>query len=124
MSRLSKEQVEQFNRDGFLMVEGLFDAEEMELLIRIAKADQQLAEKAIERRDLSGDRSKLWITDSLGEDIYSAFVHCRRIVDPSAGRASERKSGGFAGHSRRSLGGHRQSASGRARPAYFMGSKK
>src|ERR1043166_9511196 len=82
MSRLSKEQVEQFNRDGFLMVEGLFDAEEMELLIRIAKADQQVAGKTIERQDLSGVRSKLWITDSLGEDIYIAFVHCRRIVDP------------------------------------------
>jgi len=82
ISRLTKEQVEQFNRDGFLMIEGLFDTEEMDLLIRIAKADQQMAEKAIERRDLSGVRSKLWITDSLGEDIYSAFVHCRRTVDP------------------------------------------
>src|SRR6266516_2886056 len=34
MSKLTKEQFEQFNRDGFLMVEGLFDAEEMDLLIR------------------------------------------------------------------------------------------
>src|SRR5947209_14806912 len=82
MSRLTEEQVEQFNRDGFIMIEGLFDAEEMDSLIRIAKADQQVAEKAIERRDVSGTRSKLWITDSLGEDIYSAFVHCHRIVDP------------------------------------------
>ena len=82
MSRLSKEEVEQFNRDGFLMIKGLFDAEEMDLLVRIAKADQQMADKTIERLDLSGVRSKLWITDSLGEDIYSAFVHCRRIVDP------------------------------------------
>src|SRR6266496_1226021 len=82
MAKLTEEQVEQFNRDGFLMIKGLFDAEEMELLIRIAKADQQMADKTIERLDLSGVRSKLWITDSLGEDIYSAFVHCRRIVDP------------------------------------------
>src|SRR5437899_8907528 len=82
MARLTEEQVEQFDRDGFIMIDGLFDAQEMDLLIRIAKADQQVAEKAIERRDVSGTRSKLWITDSLGEDIYSAFVHCHRIVDP------------------------------------------
>jgi ectoine hydroxylase len=81
MAKLTEEQVAQFNRDGFIMIEGLFDAEEMDLLIRVAKADQQLAEKAIERRDLSGNRSKLWITGSLDEDIYSAFVHCHRIVD-------------------------------------------
>jgi len=81
-SKLTKKQVEQFNRDGFLMVEELFDAEEMDLLIRIAKADRQVAEQAYERLDLSGHRSKLWITSALGEDIYSAFVHCPRIVNP------------------------------------------
>src|SRR5437660_11079280 len=81
MARLTEEQVEQFNRDGLIMIDGLFDAEEMDLLIRIAKADQQVAEKAIERRDLSGTRRQLWINDSLGEDIHSAFDHCHRIVD-------------------------------------------
>jgi len=81
-SKLTKKQVEQFNRDGFLMVEELFDAEEMDLLIRIAKADRQVAEQAYERLDLSGHRSKLWITSALGEDIYNAFVHCPRIVNP------------------------------------------
>lgn len=82
MSELTKEQVEQFNRDGYLMIRGLFDAEEMDLLIWIAKADPQMAQQAYERLDTSRGRSKLWITGSLGEDIYSAFVRCRRIVDP------------------------------------------
>ncbi len=42
MPKLPVEQMEQFNRDGYLMIEGLFDAEEMSLLMRIAKADQQI----------------------------------------------------------------------------------
>jgi ectoine hydroxylase len=82
MPELTVEQVEQFNRDGYLMVEGLFDAEEMSLLMRVARADRQMAEQAYERLDSSDGRSKLWITDSLGEDIYSAFVRCRRVVEP------------------------------------------
>jgi hypothetical protein len=82
MFTLTKEQVEQFNRDGYLMIKGLFDAEEMDLLMHIAKADQQMAQEAYERRDAFSGRSKLWITGSLGEDIYSAFVRCHRIVDP------------------------------------------
>src|SRR5918911_3003095 len=82
MSRLTSEQIEQFNRDGYLLIEDLFDAEEMELLLGIASVDQQMAQQAYERLDSNSGRSKLWITDSLGEDIYSAFVRCRRIVDP------------------------------------------
>jgi len=82
MCKLTKEQIEQFNRDGYLMISGLFDAEEMDLLMHIAKTDQQMAQEAYERMDAFSGRSKLWITGSLGEDIYSAFVRCHRIVDP------------------------------------------
>jgi ectoine hydroxylase len=82
VSRLSEEQLAQFNRDGYLMIEGLFDGEEIGLLLHAAKGDQQIAQQAYDRLDLSGDRTRLWITGSLEEDIYSAFVRCHRIVDP------------------------------------------
>ena len=82
MSTFTATQIEQFTRDGYLMVNGLFDTEEMDLLLNIARRDLHLEHEAQERLDLSGGRSKLWITGSLGEDIYSAFVRCLRIVDP------------------------------------------
>jgi ectoine hydroxylase len=82
MSKLTAEQTGQFTRDGYLMVKGLFDTEEMDLLLNIAKSDHQIEQQAQERLDLSNGRSKLWITGSLDEDIYSAFVRCSRIVDP------------------------------------------
>jgi ectoine hydroxylase len=82
MPELTEEQIEQFNQDGYLMVESLFDAEEMDLLLSVARSDQQLAQQAYERLDSSDGRSKLWITDSLGDDIYSAFVRSPRVVEP------------------------------------------
>jgi len=82
VSKLNQEQIAQFDRDGYLMVKELFDVEEMNLLMQIAKADEQIAQNAQERLDLLSGRSKLWITGNLGEDIYSAFVHCHRVVDP------------------------------------------
>lgn len=82
MSKLTAEQIEQFTRDGYLMVKSLFDREETDLLLNIAKGDQQIEQQAQERLDLSSGRSRLWITGSLGEEIYSAFVRCPRIVDP------------------------------------------
>src|SRR5678815_692572 len=48
---LTRDKVEQFNSDGYLFVENLFDAEEMDLLIRIAKNDQHLEQQVIQRKD-------------------------------------------------------------------------
>ena len=64
------------------MKPALFDAEEMELLITVAKNDQRLEREALERRDAHAGTSKLWLTDVLEDDIYSAFVRCLRIVEP------------------------------------------
>ena len=82
MSKLGSEEIAQFTRDGYLMVRDLFDRDEMDLLQQIARRDEQLAQQAYERLDSSNGGSKLWITGSLGEDIYSAFVRCPRIVEP------------------------------------------
>ena len=82
MAQLTRNQIDQFNCDGFLLQEQLFDAEEMDMLIEIAKSDQRLEKEALERRDANAGTSKLWLTDALEDDIYSAFVRCRRIVEP------------------------------------------
>src|SRR6476661_10314561 len=82
MAQLTPNQLNQFHRDGFLMREKLFDSEEMDLLIRIAKNDQRLEREVLERRDANAATSKLWLTDALEDDIYSAFVRCLRIVEP------------------------------------------
>lgn len=78
---LSEEQVARFNEDGYLAIPGLFDSEEMDLLYAIGKADRQLAAEANARRDTHGGVSKLSLRNDLRDDIYSAFVRCRRVVD-------------------------------------------
>ena len=79
---LSDQQIERFNRDGFLICENLSEQEEMDLLITIARSDRRLEQQALERRDANNNTSKLWLTDALEDDIYSAFVRCLRIVNP------------------------------------------
>ncbi len=78
---LSDSQLAQFHRDGYLIVERLFDGEEIELLGRIARADHELVQQSAGRRDGEGGIVRLSVRNSLDEDIYSAFVRCRRIVD-------------------------------------------
>ena len=51
MAKLTEPEIAQFNVDGYLMKRDLFDAEEMDLLITVAKNDRRLEREALQRRD-------------------------------------------------------------------------
>ena len=83
MSRfqVSEEQIAAFDDDGFFVVDGLLDAEETELLKNIARADNELVQKADTRADGEGGAVRIKVENELGEsDIYSAIVRAERIV--------------------------------------------
>ncbi len=73
--------ITRFHQDGFFIAERLFDAEEIDLLGKVARADHGLARDAASRRDGEGGVIKLSVRNDLRDDIYAAFVRCRRIVD-------------------------------------------
>jgi ectoine hydroxylase len=73
--------VRRFHEDGYFLASELFDAEEMDLLRTIARAEHQHGQMAASKRDAQGTAIKLAVENELGDDIYSAFVRCRRIVD-------------------------------------------
>lgn len=80
--QVSNAQIAQFQEDGFLMVEGLYDAEEMDLLLKIGKADPEKNEMVRAPKDASGRESKLWLTsDTTRHDIYNAICHGHRMAD-------------------------------------------
>jgi hypothetical protein len=78
---VSDTQLRQYHDDGFFIARELFDVEEMDLLRKIGRADHQMAETAASRRDGQGGTIRLKVENELGDDIYSAFVRCHRIVD-------------------------------------------
>lgn len=77
---LTEQHVSDFHRNGYLLVEQLFDAEEMELLLRIGRADQALAADATVRRDAEGGVTKLALRNDLRDDIYGAIVRSPRLA--------------------------------------------
>lgn len=80
----TSEQIEQFHRDGFVIVRGLFDHEEMQLLIAKAKADAGLQEQAYGRLDSKGNTIKLALWNHPGDDLYGIFSRSARVVEPMA----------------------------------------
>ena len=55
---LSDSQVEQFQRDGYLMIRSLFDQEEADILRKTAKADAAFKKHAYDLKDGEGGTAK------------------------------------------------------------------
>src|ERR1700687_5319569 len=78
---LSGPELVAFDRDGYLLVPKLFDAEEMSILLGYAKRDPALAAGAYARKDAAGNETRLALWNHAGDDLYSMFSRSPRIVD-------------------------------------------
>src|ERR1700730_4069052 len=78
---LTPEQLAQYERDGSLLVETMFDGDEIGLLLRSAREDRALDAHSYGRDDGEGGRVRLSLWNHPGEGIYGMFARCRRMVD-------------------------------------------
>ena len=81
--RATQQDKESFDRDGFLIIKGLFSAEEIGNLHTIVRADDMMA-SAHDREDRDGRKSKLSLRNDLSDDIYSTMVRCRRMAETAS----------------------------------------
>ena len=70
-----------YERDGYVIVRGLFDADEMQALLSFAKKDGKLKSDAYGRKDATGMETKLALWNHPGDDLYGLFSRSPRIVD-------------------------------------------
>ena len=80
-SGITDSPVEQYNNDGYLVIEELFDSEEIHLLLETAKADRALPKHAQDVEDGEGGVSRLSLWFKPGDDSYGMFSRGRRVVD-------------------------------------------
>lgn len=78
---LTSQQVNDFNRNGYIVVRTLFDTEEMDLLREMAKNDQALEVSIRGLRDGEGGVQKISLWNEAGDDIYGLVARSRRVVD-------------------------------------------
>ncbi len=77
---LTAEQLSDFERDGFILVRGLFDSEEVDLLKRSAKEDRELDAHSYGKDDGEGGTVRLSLWNHPGDGIYGMFARCNRLV--------------------------------------------
>jgi ectoine hydroxylase len=78
---LSPEQRAAFERDGFVLVRGLFDAEEATLLQQAMETDPQVRANLYDRFDASGKATKMVTWNQPGDSVYGLAARTHRIVD-------------------------------------------
>eukprot|EP00270_Netrium_digitus_P000024 TRINITY_DN1001_c0_g1_i2.p1 TRINITY_DN1001_c0_g1~~TRINITY_DN1001_c0_g1_i2.p1 ORF type:complete len:377 (-),score=80.67 TRINITY_DN1001_c0_g1_i2:157-1263(-) len=81
MKSITPTQVSEFHRDGYVIVRQLFDSEEMQILMEVAKSDPALAGHRYQLDDGEGLKISLALWNKAGDDVYGAFARCSRIVD-------------------------------------------
>jgi ectoine hydroxylase len=77
---LSDDQLLQYHQDGYLVVERIFDEEEMDLLRRSAKEDRDLDSHSYGKSDGAGGTVRLSLWNHPGQGIYGMFARCNRLV--------------------------------------------
>ena len=80
-TNLSTDQINAFREEGYLIVPGLFDAEEARILHAAAKADQAFEDHAYDLEDGEGGKAQLVLWNKAGEDLWGSIARCERIVN-------------------------------------------
>ena len=75
------ETIAEFQENGFVIVPDLLNAEEVDLLSRIARSDRDLAASTYGRQDADGVAVMLSVRNELGDDMYSAIAASQRVVE-------------------------------------------
>jgi ectoine hydroxylase-related dioxygenase (phytanoyl-CoA dioxygenase family) len=78
--RLSEEQKNSYERDGYLILPGFFSADEIGKLYHVAVEDANMSSHSYDVNDESGKKSKLTLWFNSGDDIYGLVTRSERIV--------------------------------------------
>ena len=78
---ITRDYLDQYERDGFIVIRGMFDREEIDLLRRAAKEDRQLDQHAFGRGDGEGGTVRLSLWNHPGDTLYGMFARCESIVN-------------------------------------------
>lgn len=74
-------QITDFRRDGYVIVRGLFNTDEMAIVNGVVTADPLIAAAIYGRQDTSGAITELALWRDLGDDVFAGIASSARIVD-------------------------------------------
>ena len=80
-SRFTPAQLADYHRDGYVLVRGLFDGDEINLLRRAIEEDPQLRASLYDRTDADGKATRMATWNHPGDSVYGLAARSERVVD-------------------------------------------
>jgi ectoine hydroxylase-related dioxygenase (phytanoyl-CoA dioxygenase family) len=77
---ISNQDVAAYERDGFIVVRGMLDPEEISLLSQSARQDRVLDQHSFDKADGEGGMVRLSLWNHPNDTIYGAIARCESIV--------------------------------------------
>lgn len=81
MNIITEDQVNNYQRDGYIIVPELFRSEEVFAMIHEVEGGDRVAKHTRGNEDTSGRTARLAIWGDIGEDIWGAVSTCPRVVN-------------------------------------------
>lgn len=78
--RLTPEQIAAYHNDGYLVVPGFLNQQEVSKLYKAAIEDETLSKNAIDLNDQQGKKTKLALWFTPGDDVYGLLTKSGRMV--------------------------------------------
>jgi ectoine hydroxylase len=75
------EQHQAYERDGYVLVRGLFDLQEIDLMRRAIEEDPQLQSSLYDRKDAEGKPTRMATWNHPGDSVYGLAARSHRVVD-------------------------------------------
>ena len=79
--QLTRQQLADYNRDGYLIIRGFLKPDQIAKLYGIATGDATLSKHAFDLNDLTGKKTRLTLWYNPGDDAYGLLTRSKRIVD-------------------------------------------
>jgi len=77
----NKKQISDFAHDGYVIVRGLFNREEIDIVNDVVNADPAIADAIYGREDRTGAITELALWRDLGDDVFAGIARSARIVE-------------------------------------------
>ena len=77
---MTKDQIESYQRDGYIIIRQLFSPLEIELLYNVA-TDNSVTSNSFDLNDQDGKKTKLTLWFTAGDDSFGLMSRCKRMVE-------------------------------------------
>ncbi|MGM9506416.1 phytanoyl-CoA dioxygenase family protein [Larkinella sp. GY13] len=78
---LTNKQVESYHENGYLIIPGFINADEVAKLYRVAIEDEAIRKNSFDLDDKAGKKTKLALWFTPGNDVYGLLTRSERMID-------------------------------------------